>query len=117
MRSHPEIAIARVEQLYPRPKDEIRNVVERYPKINELVWVQEEPQNMGAWKYMLPFLRRKITNYQNQIHYIGRKRNSSPSEGSSSMHKVNQQLIIEQAYSIKKVVDRIEESGMAWNIY
>ncbi|MGI9553843.1 MAG: 2-oxoglutarate dehydrogenase E1 component [Thermodesulfobacteriota bacterium] len=114
---HPEIAIARIEQLYPRPKDEIRNVVARYPKINELVWVQEEPQNMGAWKYMLPFLRRKITNYQNQIHYIGRKRNSSPSEGSSSMHKVNQQLIIEQAFSIKKVVKRIEESGMAWNIY
>ncbi|MGI9534537.1 MAG: 2-oxoglutarate dehydrogenase E1 component [Thermodesulfobacteriota bacterium] len=114
---HPEIAIVRVEQLYPRPKEEIRNVVARYPKINELVWVQEEPQNMGAWKYMLPFLRRKITNYQNQIHYIGRKRNSSPSEGSSSMHKLNQKLIIEQAFSIKKVVDRIEESGMAWNIY
>lgn len=114
---HPEIAIARVEQLYPRPKEEIREVVSRYPNIKELVWVQEEPQNMGAWKYMLPFLRRKITNYQNPIHYIGRKRNSSPAEGSSSMHKVNQQLIIEQAFSIKKVVSRIEESGIAWNIY
>ena len=114
---HPEIAIVRVEQLYPRPKEEIRDVVARYTKMNELVWVQEESQNMGAWKYMLPFLRRKITSYQNQIHYIGRKRNSSPAEGSSSMHKVNQQLIIEQAFNIKKVVSGIEESGIAWNIY
>ncbi len=116
-KKHPEIAVARVEQLYPRPKEEIKEIVARYPKINELVWVQEEPQNMGAWKYMLPFLRRKVTDYKNPIHYIGRKRNSSPAEGSSSMHKVNQELIIEQAFSIKKVVSRIEESGIAWNIY
>lgn len=116
-KKHPEIAVARVEQLYPRPKEEIKEMVARYPKINELVWVQEEPQNMGAWKYMLPFLRRKVTDYKNPIHYIGRKRNSSPAEGSSSMHKVNQELIIEQAFSIKKVVSRIEESGIAWNIY
>ncbi len=114
---HPEIAVARVEQLYPRPRDDIKEVVGRYPNINELVWVQEEPQNMGAWKYMLPFLRRKITDYKNPIHYIGRKRNSSSAEGYPSMHKVNHEMIIEQAFNIKKVVSRINESGIAWNIY
>ena len=114
---HPEVAIARVEQLYPRPKDEINEIVKRYPNITQLVWLQEEPQNMGAWKYMLPFLTRKVVPEGTKIHYIGRKRNSSPSEGISSMHKVNQQLLINQAFITEKVIEGIEESGITWNIY
>lgn len=113
-----DIAIARVEQLYPRPKEEILEIVARYPNITQLVWLQEEPQNMGAWKYMLPFLKRKIVPEGTTIHYIGRKRNSSPSEGSSSMHKVNQEMLIKQAFKIGKPLEGIEESGsITWNIY
>ena len=111
----PDVAIARVEQLYPRPKDEVSAVLERYGKLEEVVWVQEEPQNAGAWKYMLPFFRRKIIKKRFPLSYIGRKRYSSPSEGLSSMHKYNQELLIKQAFSIDKVVEGNEESGITWH--
>lgn len=109
-----DIAIARVEQLYPLPKDEIENVINRYSNLKEVVWLQEEPQNMGAWSYMMYNLRR-IVNNRVPLHYIGRKRNSSPAEGSLSMHKVNQETLIEQAFNIKKDVKNLEESGIIWD--
>lgn len=112
---NPDIAIARVEQLYPRPKNEILEILKRYKNVEQVVWVQEEPQNMGAWKYFFPFLRRKIIQNKVPIHYIGRKRNSSPSEGSASMHKYNQKLLIKQSFSIDKVVEGNEESGITWH--
>jgi len=112
---NPDIAIARVEQLYPRPKEEIKEVFARYNKLKEVAWVQEEPQNMAAWKYMLPFFRRKIIKKRFPLHYIGRKRNSSPAEGSASMHKFNQDLLIKQAFSIDKVVEGNEESSITWH--
>ncbi len=111
----PDVAIARVEQLYPRPKEEVAAIIERYVKLEEIVWVQEEPQNAGAWKYMLPFLRRKIIKKRFPLSYIGRKRNSSPSEGLFSMHKYNQDLLIQQAFSIDKVVEGNEQSGITWH--
>ena len=114
-KKHPEVAIARVEQLYPRPKEEAAAVVERYPGLEEVVWAQEEPQNMGAWKYMLPFLRRKVVKKRFPVSYIGRKRNSSPSEGLSSMHKYNQELLVRQAFSVDEFVEGIEESGITWH--
>ena len=101
----PDVAIARIEQLYPRPKEEVSAILERYVKLEEVVWVQEEPQNAGAWKYMLPFFRRKIIKKRLPLSYIGRKRYSSPSEGLSSMHKYNQNLLIRQAFSIDNVVE------------
>lgn len=112
---NPDIAIARVEQLYPRPKEEIQNLIKRYTNLDQVVWVQEEPQNMGPWKYFLPFFKRKILKKNIPLHYIGRKRNSSPSEGSASMHKYNQELLIKQAFSIDKVVEGNEESGITWH--
>ncbi len=111
----PDVAIARIEQLYPRPKEEVSAVLERYGKLEEVVWVQEEPQNAGAWKYMLPFFRRKIIKKRLPLSYIGRKRYSSPSEGLSSMHKYNQDLLVKQAFSIDKVVEGNEESGITWH--
>ena len=111
----PEVAVARVEQLYPRPKEEAAAVLDRYPGLEEVAWVQEEPQNMGAWKYMLPFLRRKIVRGRFPVSYIGRKRNSSPSEGLSSMHKYNQELLVRQAFSVDEVVEGIEKSGITWH--
>ena len=112
---HPEIAIARVEQLYPRPKEEMKEIFARYKKLEEVVWVQEEPQNMAAWKYMLPFFRRKIIQKRFPLHYIGRRRFTSPAEGSASMHKVNQELLIKQAFSIDMLIEGIITSGIAWH--
>jgi len=108
-----DIAIARVEQLYPIPTIMLNDVLNRYPKLKEIVWLQEEPETMGAWMFMFPFLR-KIINKRLKLHYIGRRRNSSPAEGSSSMHKVNQKALIQQAFMIDKELPNIDELGITW---
>jgi 2-oxoglutarate dehydrogenase E1 component len=103
------VAIARVEQLYPFPDAAILDVMARYPKLREVCWVQEEPENMGAWEFVRPLLEQLI-DQRWPLRYIGRVRNSSPSEGSSSWHAVNQRAIVEQAFEAKaetKELDRV----------
>ncbi len=105
----PNIAIARVEQLYPFPDTAIREVMARYPKLREVCWVQEEPENMGAWEFVRPLLE-ELVDQRCPLRYIGRARNSSPSEGSSSWHAVNQRAIVEQVFEAKaetKELDRV----------
>ena len=108
-----DIAIARVEQLYPIPTVMIGKVLKRYPKLKEVVWIQEEPETMGAWMFMFPFFR-KLIDGRFPLHYMGRKRNSSPAEGSSSMHKVNQQALVQQAFMIDKALPNLDELGITW---
>jgi 2-oxoglutarate dehydrogenase E1 component len=107
---HPEIAIVRVEQLYPLPFEELKEVIERYHKAKEVVWVQEEPENMGAWRYIWPYLK-EIIGDQRPLHYIGRRPSSSPAEGSAAQHKVNQEALIEQAFNMER---EIEAEGVIW---
>jgi len=113
MKNSKDIAITRVEQLYPIPTELLKAVINRYPNLSEIVWLQEEPETMGAWMFMFPFFR-KLINGRFPLHYIGRKRNSSPAEGSSSMHKVNQKALIEQAFMIDKELPNLEELGITW---
>ena len=94
------IAIVRVEQLYPFPEDTIRQLLERYPRVREVCWVQEEPENMGAWEFARPLLR-AIVNPDCPLRYIGRARNSSPSEGSSSWHAAKQRAIVAEVFEAK----------------
>jgi len=108
-----DIAIARVEQLYPIPTEMLQQVMSRYPNLKEVVWIQEEPETMGAWMFMFPFFR-KLIDGRFPLHYIGRRRNSSPAEGSSSMHKVNQQALIKQAFMIDKELPNLDELGITW---
>jgi len=103
------VAIARVEQLYPFPDAAIREAMARYPKLREVCWVQEEPENMGAWEFVRPLLE-ELLDKRWPLRYIGRVRNSSPSEGSSSWHAVNQRAIVEQAFEAKaetRELDRV----------
>jgi 2-oxoglutarate dehydrogenase E1 component len=92
-----DIAIARLEQLYPFPKESLENTLHQYPNLERLIWVQEEPVNMGAWNYLRPRLR-QLTDDQLPIHYVGRPESSSPAEGSSTAYRANQQALIEQAF-------------------
>jgi 2-oxoglutarate dehydrogenase E1 component len=62
-----------------------------------VVWVQEEPENMGAWEFVRPRLEELIGN-RCPLRYVGRVRNSSPSEGSSAWHQLNQKALVEQAF-------------------
>ncbi|HJS18169.1 MAG TPA: 2-oxoglutarate dehydrogenase E1 component, partial [Anaerolineales bacterium] len=91
------LAIARLEQLYPFPKDALEQLLGRYPNLERLIWVQEEPLNMGAWNYLRPRLR-QLTEERVPLHYVGRPESSSPAEGSSTAYRVNQQALIEQAF-------------------
>jgi 2-oxoglutarate dehydrogenase E1 component len=94
------VAIVRAEQLYPFPNVALREVLDRYPSLREVAWVQEEPSNMGAWEFMRPRLEELLAD-RCGLRYIGRARNSSPSEGSSAWHQVNQKVLVELAFDLK----------------
>jgi 2-oxoglutarate dehydrogenase E1 component len=94
-------AIVRVEQLYPFPREALDKVLDEYPNLERLIWVQEEPFNMGAWNYLRPRLR-TLTDDRLPLHYVGRPESSSPAEGSSTLHRINQEELIEQAFGFEK---------------
>jgi 2-oxoglutarate dehydrogenase E1 component len=108
------IAICRIEQLYPFRVDEVRQVINRYPALQEVVWVQEEPENMGAWFFVRPMLGELVRNRW-RLRYIGRSRSSSPAEGSTARHALNQEAIVEKAFSIR-LAEREEDMVMVENV-
>ncbi|HEU4648693.1 MAG TPA: multifunctional oxoglutarate decarboxylase/oxoglutarate dehydrogenase thiamine pyrophosphate-binding subunit/dihydrolipoyllysine-residue succinyltransferase subunit, partial [Gemmatimonadales bacterium] len=88
--------LVRVEQLYSFPWSELRAVLARYPKLEELVWVQEEPRNMGAWTYLEPKLR-ELTPAGVELSYVGRPERASPAEGYPAAHAAEQARIVTAA--------------------
>lgn len=100
-KENPDDAIVRVEQLYPFPKKELEEVIATYPNLERLIWIQEEPLNMGAWNYLRPHLR-LLLEERLTLHYVGRPESSSPSEGSSTLYRINQASLIEQAFDFDK---------------
>lgn len=97
---NPEVAIVRVEQLYPFPGDTLEQIFAGYLNLEEIVWAQEEPQNMGAWAFMRLRLG-ELLNDRWPIRYVGRSRNASPAEGSAARHALTQKAIVEQAYELR----------------
>jgi 2-oxoglutarate dehydrogenase E1 component len=85
------VAVARIEQLYPFPTDAAREVVASYPSLEEIVWAQEEPQNMGAWRTIRHRLEEAAAGIP--VRYIGRPWRASPSEGYPTAHLVEQDRI------------------------
>ncbi|MDH5159698.1 2-oxoglutarate dehydrogenase E1 component [Heyndrickxia oleronia] len=90
------VHILRVEELYPFPEKEITEIIGKYSNLKELVWVQEEPQNMGGWTFADPYLRELAPNGVD-VKYVGRPRRSSPSEGDPIVHKKEQARILNEA--------------------
>jgi 2-oxoglutarate dehydrogenase E1 component len=88
----------RVEQLAPFQNSALRSVIASYPNLQEIVWAQEEPRNMGAWTYMEPRLR-ELTGSELPIRYIGRPDRASPAEGSLYTHNEVQAKIVAAAYA------------------
>jgi 2-oxoglutarate dehydrogenase E1 component len=97
-----KVAIIRIEQLYRFPEELLRQILNQYPQSADVVWVQEEPQNMGAWIFVAPRLQ-KILGDQRRLGYIGRERSASPAEGSSALHAVRQAKIIEKSFDLQQV--------------
>ena len=91
------VALVRVEQLYPFPTADLTPVIERYTNAEEIVWTQEEPENMGAWEFARPLLS-ELLDGRLPLRYLGRPRSSSPAEGSAAAHSYNQAALIEQAF-------------------
>jgi 2-oxoglutarate dehydrogenase E1 component len=89
-------AIARIELLSPLPYTEINDLIATYPNLKKLVWVQEEPKNMGARAYVR---RRLIERMRDslEIDYVGRPYRASPSEGYPGAHAVEQERLIKEA--------------------
>ena len=87
--------IVRVEQLYPFPSEKISEIVSRYPNVKELVWVQEEPKNMGSWSFANPYIQEIAGD--KKVSYVGRIHRSSPSEGDGESHTIEQKRIIDEA--------------------
>ena len=94
-----DIAIVRVEQYYPFPKNEIETALNKYPNA-EVVWVQEEPQNMGAWSFIrsrINDVMEAVSHSAGRTKYIGRKEAASPAEGYMKLHQRAQVALIEDA--------------------
>ncbi len=96
------IAVARVEELYPWPHEQIGLLVDRYPEIEEIVWAQEEPRNMGAWTYALPRLHASAGNVV-KVSYVGRPERASTAEGYKAAHDLEQKRIVDAVVEIPQL--------------
>ncbi len=97
--SSSHVAICRVEQLAPFPRVALREVLDAYPSLEEVVWLQEEPENMGAWDWVRGQLEETIEE-RFSLRYIGRVRSASPSEGSGAWHQINQRKLVDEAFTL-----------------
>ena len=88
------VGIVRIEELYPWPHGEVGPVIDRYPAVEEVIWAQEEPKNMGAWMYIAPWLR-AATGTVLSVRFVGRPERASPAEGYKAAHDVEQKRIID----------------------
>jgi multifunctional 2-oxoglutarate metabolism enzyme len=93
-----DVAIVRIEQLYPLPKRRLGATLDEYPNADEFRWVQEEPANQGAWPTFGLALPEQLPDKLVGIKRISRRAMSAPSSGSSKVHAVEQQEIIDEAF-------------------
>jgi 2-oxoglutarate dehydrogenase E1 component len=91
-----DLAIVRIEMLYPFPTDELKKVLANYPNIREVTWVQEEPGNMGAWNYLSPKLSTLVSS-KIKVNVIARPDRASPASGFMDMFMAEQEQILEEA--------------------
>jgi 2-oxoglutarate dehydrogenase E1 component len=106
VRDTAHLAIVRVEQLHPFPRQELQAVLSRYRRVQEVVWVQEEPRNMGAWSYMVPRLRELLPKMC-ELTYQGRDAAASPATGSFRLHQAEERVFVERALEVVGAVRRV----------
>jgi len=102
---NPGVAIARAELLYPFPQEEILNLVDSYPNLREVVWVQEEPRNMGARAFMAPRLLQLLAP-ELQFGYIGRPERAASGEGYPIAHAMEQDRIVSTGLDLRQQVSQ-----------
>ena len=87
-----DIAIIRLEQVYPLPLTQLKLIIEKYKNADDFIWLQEEPENMGAWSYLLRTFK-EVT-----LRLISRPESASPATGSHHAHEKEQEAIVEKAF-------------------
>ena len=90
-----DLAIVRVEQLYPFPAKQLNSIISKYKNATEHIWAQEEPENMGAWAHMMRMFMKHDETKDVELKYVGRTENASPATGFSKPHAQQQQSIID----------------------
>jgi 2-oxoglutarate dehydrogenase complex dehydrogenase (E1) component-like enzyme len=93
------VAIARLEQMYPFPASGVQAILARYPALAEVVWVQEEPRNMGAWRFVQEQMQPLLEAYRRMLRYIGRPESASTSAGSLKRHQEEQVDLVDSAFA------------------
>jgi len=94
-----DVAIVRIEQLYPFPHDEFAAQVELYSAAKSVVWCQEEPGNQGAWHRIQHYLQRHLRADQ-ELTYAGRASSASPAVGYLQLHNEQQKALVEAALAV-----------------
>jgi 2-oxoglutarate dehydrogenase E1 component len=89
-----DVAVIRLEQLYPFPQDALEKILDKYHRVEQTIWLQEEPQNMGAWNYVERQLRGRL-----ELRYVGRHPSASPAEGWAETHKTEQRRVVSEAFA------------------
>ncbi|HEY6402267.1 MAG TPA: thiamine pyrophosphate-dependent enzyme, partial [Blastocatellia bacterium] len=92
------VAILRLEQFYPFPRTLLQQWLNAYTKAGEIIWAQEEPQNMGGWNFMRPRLE-ALAEGRMKVRYVGRARSASPATGSYTIHQLEQAQLVKEALS------------------
>ncbi len=92
------IAIIRLEQLYPFPEKQLAGIFDKYKSAKSFVWVQEEPENMGAWTFIMRMFMTHAKTSEIRLSYIGRPESASPATGFSKAHAQQQQAIVEKLF-------------------
>ncbi len=88
----------RVEQLFPWPADQIAEAVERYPSVREVYWLQEEPENMGAWPFVHERLHHRLPPGVD-LRLVSRPPSASPATGSQTVHQHEQEQLVERVFA------------------
>ncbi|MEM9172830.1 MAG: 2-oxoglutarate dehydrogenase E1 component [Pseudomonadota bacterium] len=99
-----DVAIVRVEQLYPFPVDEYAQVISDYPNADEIIWCQEEPRNQGAWHQIRHRLQQPLRS-RHVLHYTGRGASAAPAAGIPKLHTLQQTQLVERALGISPLID------------
>ncbi len=99
-RKSTSIAILRLEQIYPFPAEELEEALSAYPANAEVIWAQEEPRNMGAWRFVQESLQPMLELSGRTLHYVGRAESASPAAGSLKRHQQEQAELIGNVFAI-----------------
>jgi 2-oxoglutarate dehydrogenase E1 component len=104
-----DVALVRIEQLYPFPSEEYEAIINRYSAAREIVWCQEEPQNQGAW-YQIRHRLQEILGVRRQVLYAGRAPAAAPATGISKIHEAEQHALIDAALKATTTEDSARET-------